>query len=261
MKVNYHTHTYRCKHAGGTEEDYIKAAIENDFDIIGISDHAPFPDYDFGYRMDYCELDEYINTLGILRNTYKSDIRIYTGLEIEYFSKYDKYYEELLAKRGIDYMILGEHIYERKYEVYQNIYNSDSTECYIEYANAIKQALKTGYFKILAHPDLCMLCNFPWDYNCDKALDIIIDAVVSSGTIIEYNANGLRRGIQKFPDGDRYPYPHDKFWTKISQAGLPVVVGADSHSPEQLWDEYLMLAYDNLKKLGITPLKQDICRA
>ena len=62
MKVNYHTHTYRCKHAGGTEEDYIKAAIENDFDIIGISDHAPFPDYDFGYRMDYCELDEYINT-------------------------------------------------------------------------------------------------------------------------------------------------------------------------------------------------------
>ena len=27
-RTNYHTHTKRCKHAGGTELDYVKAALE-----------------------------------------------------------------------------------------------------------------------------------------------------------------------------------------------------------------------------------------
>ena len=31
MKVNYHTHTRRCNHAIGSEEDYSKAAIEAKF--------------------------------------------------------------------------------------------------------------------------------------------------------------------------------------------------------------------------------------
>lgn len=258
MKVNYHTHTYRCKHAGGSEKDYIDAAVEKKFDVIGMSDHAPFPDYDFGYRMGYDELDDYVNTLSMLKNDYKNRIKVYTGLEIEYFPHYTSYYEELLTKRGMDYLILGEHMYEKEHELYKNIYDSDSTECYVEYAEAINQALRTGYFKMVAHPDLCMLCSFAWDYNCDKALDIIVDAVASTGTIIEYNANGLRRGIQEFPDGYRYPYPHRKFWTKIADAKLPVIVGADAHSPEQLWDEYLTLAYSNLNIIGINPLQQDI---
>ena len=28
MRTNYHTHTYRCHHASGTEEDYIIEGIE-----------------------------------------------------------------------------------------------------------------------------------------------------------------------------------------------------------------------------------------
>ena len=38
MKTNYHTHNYRCNHADGTIEDYIKVAIEEGYDEIGISD-------------------------------------------------------------------------------------------------------------------------------------------------------------------------------------------------------------------------------
>ena len=29
MRTNYHTHTYRCHHASGTEEDYIIEGIAN----------------------------------------------------------------------------------------------------------------------------------------------------------------------------------------------------------------------------------------
>ena len=43
MKVNLHTHTYRCGHAEGTEEEYVLAAIENGYVKLGFSDHTPFP--------------------------------------------------------------------------------------------------------------------------------------------------------------------------------------------------------------------------
>ena len=35
MKTNYHTHTYRCGHAHGNEEEMIKAAIHNYYKEIG----------------------------------------------------------------------------------------------------------------------------------------------------------------------------------------------------------------------------------
>ena len=41
MKNNYHTHTTRCFHAVGQDEDYVRAAIDGGFDLLGFADHAP----------------------------------------------------------------------------------------------------------------------------------------------------------------------------------------------------------------------------
>ena len=43
MKANYHTHTARCGHATGTDEEYVLAAIEQGFDELVFSDHVPWP--------------------------------------------------------------------------------------------------------------------------------------------------------------------------------------------------------------------------
>ena len=62
-KTNFHTHCQRCRHAFGTEEDYLKSAIEKNLDQLGFSDHAPFPDHDFGNRMPFEELPDYISAI------------------------------------------------------------------------------------------------------------------------------------------------------------------------------------------------------
>ena len=49
MKTNYHTHTFRCKHAVGDDEAYVLAAIGAGFDRIGFADHCPWP-FASGYR-------------------------------------------------------------------------------------------------------------------------------------------------------------------------------------------------------------------
>ena len=61
-KVNFHTHTYRCKHAIGSEKDYVIEAINKNLTTLGFSDHGPYPDDRFGYRMEYSELKNYIQT-------------------------------------------------------------------------------------------------------------------------------------------------------------------------------------------------------
>ena len=54
-KTNYHTHTKRCMHAEGTEADYVKAALDAGLDVLGFSDHGPFPDNRFDSRMPYAD--------------------------------------------------------------------------------------------------------------------------------------------------------------------------------------------------------------
>lgn len=81
-KTNYHTHTKRCMHANGTDADYVKAALDAGLDVLGFSDHGPFPDNRFDFRMPYADLDEYLTCIDALRPTVS--FPILKGLEIEY---------------------------------------------------------------------------------------------------------------------------------------------------------------------------------
>ena len=43
MLTNYHTHTTRCGHAEGTEEEYILTALRCGYKVLGFSDHTIQP--------------------------------------------------------------------------------------------------------------------------------------------------------------------------------------------------------------------------
>ena len=63
LLYNYHTHTYRCGHASGKEEDYVLAAIKLGIKRLGFSDHIILPQgYEQpGTRGSYDVLDDYLN--------------------------------------------------------------------------------------------------------------------------------------------------------------------------------------------------------
>lgn len=256
MKTNYHTHTKRCLHAGGTEEDYVASALAAGVSILGFSDHAPFPDHDFGLRMPYRELQEYFSAVDRLTKLHASDIIIKKSLEIEYLPQYCSYYERLRDQDKTDYLILGEHFFLDNGGNLINITTQVSgTDVYLLYAKAAAEAMKTGYFDILAHPDLFAMRPFAWDKNCDAATEIILDAAAQTNTILEFNANGYRRGLHDYPDGKRYMYPHVNFWRKVSGADFRVIIGSDCHDPSQVWDECMPKAQQALRELGITPIE------
>lgn len=202
-KINFHTHTNRCRHADGIAADYVQSALSAGVTQLGFSDHAPFPDYDFGMRMPYCELSEYIEDINALTVQYRTDIILWKGLEIEYLPEYRDYYEALLTRSGMDYLLMGEHFYKNASGKTTNYTDALSTDEFPVYAQNVADGMKTGLFLAVAHPDIYMADNFVWDDNCKKAADIIIDTAVTTGTVLEYNANGFRREksfIQTEPD-------------------------------------------------------------
>ncbi len=255
MKVNFHTHTTRCGHASGEDTEYIDFAIDHKFDVLGFSDHGPYPDHDYGSRMPFDELEGYLDAVTEYKRTYKDKLKILCGLEIEYLPRYNSYYEKLLADSRIDYLYMGEHFYDNsQINDISNAYDTDNTSYYIEYAKAIVNAMHTGYYKAFAHPDLIFINELAIDDNCQKAMDIIIEGAAATNSILEYNANGLRRDEIDFPDGKRVPYPLERFWREVAKTNIRVVVGADAHTPAHLWDEYVDASYANLERLGITPV-------
>ena len=73
MIANYHTHTWRCRHADGTEREYVERAIEGGLKILGFSDHSPYPfpdGYDSGWRMRRDQVEGYVDTVLALKKEY-----------------------------------------------------------------------------------------------------------------------------------------------------------------------------------------------
>lgn len=255
MKTNYHTHTYRCKHAVGTEEEYVISALQNNFSILGMSDHAPFKDDLLANRMNYSELFDYLDICFNLKEKYKNKLSIKVGLEIEYIESEHEYYEMLLNELNVEYLILGQHFFTKDGQAMNTFDLSRSCEC-LEYAKTIEKALATGYFSLLAHPDVIFINDIEFDDDAKKVCEIIIQAAKKYSIILEFNANGIRRGLRSYSGGERYPYPYMKFWEMVSKENLKVIVSSDCHNPIDLVDDSLEKAYEIAKNLNLNIINE-----
>ncbi len=253
MRTNFHTHHYLCGHAFGHVEDYVKEAILKNVKILGFSDHGPVENGLF-HRMNESDFyNIYLKEIQDAKEKYKNEIKIYRGLEIEYFYDFDGY-QNLL--NHLDYLILGGHFYTGYQRDFGSSYQIDTKEKLKSYTDLIVDGMDTGYFKILAHPDIFMTGYPIFDDFCESCSKRIIESAIKNHVIIEYNANGLRRGTRKYADGSiDYSYPNPHFFNLVSQyPNAKVIVSSDCHRPEDLYDEAMELCFKKLKELGINPI-------
>ena len=255
MLTNYHTHCERCKHAEGSVENYVQQAIIDGFSVLGMSDHVPYPDFDYGYRMDFAEIGDYIAEVREAQKKYSERITVLLGFESEYMREYRRYYEKLLDKYGVEYLVLGQHFYDIGGH-WQSAYDiSDTAEC-VTYARSVSEGLDTGYYSLLAHPDIVGVNCLEWDRNMDEMTDIIIDSAVRNDIPLEINANGVRRGYVTDSLGMHYTYPHFLFWEKVAESGAKVIISADCHNPALLNDNNVEKCRTIAKNWGLNVIEQ-----
>lgn len=249
MKYNYHTHTYRCHHASGEDEEYVLAAIEAGFDEIGFSDHCAWPYKDFvsNMRMTTDRIEDYVDSVRTLQEKYKDKISIKLGFECEYFEEYIDWMKEILKKYRFDYIILGHHYSPTEPGGVYNGFVTCKEEIY-NYKDDVIKAMESGLFSYVAHPDLYMRMYPVFDEYCEKAARDIISKSIETNTPLEYNLLGFSHAKNDGMTG--YPYPD--FWRIAGKMGATAVIGIDAHNPKAYLDEKLRNeALESLKSYGV----------
>ena len=232
--TNLHTHTFRCKHATGDVPDYIREARKAGISVLGFSDHVPYPDERWeSWRMFYRELDDYQSILDESIQTTK-EITVLKGLECEWIPELKGYYEdELLGKRGFQYLIGAEHWLPYRGE-WLNLSEVRTPAHLRAYTDNLIGAMESGLFTFIAHPDMFSIGYREWDENTAACAGELFAASKSFGIPLEINAYGLRKPKISTPSGERHQYPWNKFWSHASRFGIQVVCNSDAHSPEDV---------------------------
>ena len=255
---NYHTHTFRCGHAEpGSDEDYVQAAIEYGYKVLGFSDHAPYRNWPKKtIHMNWEELDDYLTSLRNLKEKYRGIIDIKIGFESEYFPYTLEERRELRSM--CDYLILGQH-FSDPIGTRCSYFRTNTDEEILEYADMVCAGLDTGLFTYLAHPDVFMFKQKEFTPACQKAAHMIARKAVETNTPLEMNVRGVTRGKISFPQGEAYYYPHLPFWQIAAQYPVKVIMGIDAHAPRDLVDRQSVIdGFKELEPLGLDWIKEPI---
>ena len=229
MIANLHTHTPRCRHACGTEEEYVRCALKAGLQTLGFSDHTPYPfpnGYYSTFRMFPEELSDYVAAVEDVRRCYAGQIQIHLGVEAEYYPKYFKDMVAMVKDQGIEYMLLGQHML---YDEMEGIGTGGATAdaaLLRQYCNQTIDAMYTGVFTYFAHPDIMNFVGEEKIYR--QEMGRLCRAAKACDIPLEINLLGLFLQRQ---------YPNPEFWQIAAEEGCKVVLGVDAHKPEALLDE------------------------
>lgn len=226
MIANYHTHTPRCRHAQGAEEEYVRNAISRGLKIFGFSDHTPqfFPgDYYSFMRMYPDQLDDYCETVRHLRQQYQGQLQIPLGLEAEF---YPGIWDALLPRlqdAGIEYLILGQHWLGDERNEHGSGGATTDESLLRRYCHQVMDAFETGKFTYLAHPDLFRFVGDKEIYR--RHMRQLVRAAREADIPLEINLLGILYNKH---------YPNEEFWALAAEEGCNVILGMDAHDPAQV---------------------------
>lgn len=244
MKVNLHTHTFRCNHASGVEREYIENSIKAGLQTIGFADHAPyyFPgEYYSGFRMRPELQEEYVNTLLALRDEYKGQIDIKIGYETEYYPAFFSETLKMLTRYPVDYLILGQHFIDNEVTGKYSGARTDDEAYLKQYVDEVCEGIGTDLFTYVAHPDLVLYTGPDEIYR--EHYSRLINCAKKNDVPLEINFLGIR---------DRRQYPSEKFFALCGELGAEVCIGCDAHSADVAVDvASYKVALDMIDRFGL----------
>lgn len=248
--IDYHNHTKLCKHAEGEIHQYIEKALSLGITEMAFTDHMPLPnDFDITHRMSEKEMDIYINQVKQVQTQY-SEIKILFGIEADYYEGFEKYTEKFLNNYDFDLVIMSIHFLknwpEGSWVFNYEFPNRTFEEIYTEYLSTIIKGINTGLFDIVGHLDII---KKPGQSMVNLVPDLVSDVlktVNKNNMVLEINSSGFRKKICE-------PYPSLEMLDIIKEINVPICIGSDSHSPQQVGFKFDDI-YSSLKQNGIEHL-------
>ena len=222
LNVNYHTHTYRCNHASGKDEDYVIKAINAGIKVLGFSDHTPRifkSGHISGFRMRAELAKDYFDSIRMLREKYKDEIDVKAGVEAEYYEN-DPGYFDYIDEFQPDYIIQGQHFIISEESGRRAARPTRDEKDLADYYLCLYKGIDSKRFFYIAHPDMI---NFTGDDRIFiKHTEEFLRYAKEHKTLLEINRLGLFENRH---------YPRELFWELCGRTGCKAVIGLDAHNP------------------------------
>lgn len=229
LVYNYHTHTFRCNHASGTEREYIEKAISEGIEIMGFADHVPYCKMKgaySGFRMKPEQTQDYVDTINALKKEYEGKIQILLGYEAEYYPDIFPDMIKHLESFGYDYLILGQHFVGDSSELFYSGNTHDDEAILKAYVDQVLEGMATRKYLYLAHPDVIHFTGDEKIYR--KHMKRLCVGMKEMGYPVEINMLGI--------EGNRH-YPNELFFSIAGEVGTKVVIGCDAHNASLVGDK------------------------
>ncbi len=232
---------------------YRAAATERGIDELGVSEHV----YRFTQSLDVWQHELWRESARDDLDAYCAFVREQTdlrlGIEADFVPGREERMRALLEARDFDYVIgaihfLGDHAidYDR-YDVWTTGESPDRV--WRRYFEWLGEAAMSGMFDVLAHPDLVKHWGpeRPWPERDPRYYyEIAMEGIAESGIAIELSTAGLRKPVGEL-------YPARAFLEMVVDAGNPIALSSDAHTPDQLGFAYDQ-ALELLNDLGVREL-------
>lgn len=253
LRIDLHTHNFRCGHATGTMEEYVQAAIALGIEYIGFSDHSPLwaleeDDPMPGMHMAKSEFKNYYETMHKLKEEYADRITVLAGLEVDYIEGKEAVYENALKTYQLDFIIGSVHYFDG-YHIFDKQRWQQGTpaeDIYEKYFSLVQKSAQLEMFDIIAHMDAIKAFGPPPTKNfLQPLIDQTIEIISTYNKVVEINASGLLKCNELFPSRN--------IVKKLQKKDILLTYGSDAHSPEKVghgWQE----TYELLSSLGIHEL-------
>jgi histidinol-phosphatase (PHP family) len=207
----------------------VRAAQRAGLTEIGFADHNPMPAYFDDWRMSIEELPLYFE---MVKNAGSSGFPVRLGCECDFISGNERWIEELAGKAAWDYLIGSVHYIAPGWDVdnpkYISRFDEYSADAVWElYWKHYLRCIESGLFDFVAHPDLPKKFGHRPAGDLGRYYEPAIEALAKHGVAFEMNTAGLRKAAGEI-------YPAFRFIELARQAGVPVLINSDAHSPEEV---------------------------
>lgn len=266
FKTNYHSHSEFCDGTGKLE-DYVKSAINKDFDVLGFSGHAPIP-FERDWTIPITKLKSYIDELKRLQSTYKEKIDIKIGLEVDYINNIMGPADSFYKKIGLNFIIGSVHLLSngetegylsidyKKSEIEQLInktFGGDARLLVKKYYSKIRDMSEQRGFDIIGHLDVIKKNNINSIYFDETEdwykteIEITLECIASNKQIIEINTRNILHDPSRI-------YPSPWILKMAKYYDIPIMLNSDAHRPDLL-DNYFKEAKTMIINAGYSEFK------
>jgi histidinol-phosphatase (PHP family) len=241
--IDLHVHTWRCRHAEGTAEDYVRAAAATGVTTLAFTDHMPLAPSlaerapgARGYAMPLDEFDAYVAEVESATEVGREvGVEVLLGVEVDAVPASFEHTRELLGSGCFDVVLGSVHFIDEwafddpdLRETYARWRTIDLWERYFA---DLEIAARSGLADVVAHADLVKkFCGRPEEavghLYCHAA-----EVLSEVGVAVEVNTAGLRKPCHEI-------YPALGFLTELRKAGVRVTIGSDAHRPDEVGRDF-----------------------